>query len=262
MEVSDTFLLGFIQSKNYIVERIEKLFVYKYEVRSNEFYAKIFNYLKQYREKYKDIIYNVINLHVFTVAYYNGSQDKIKQNKIFYINDEIRRSDINIIENYNDTAYYIDVLIYIENPPLEVQIINNNIEDAKKLTDNFLIEAQKKYQEAQKKYEENFNKSMEKFNEIFENKLKQVNAEIDKKINKINISDFDVSGIKNQIIEKVKCTELKIDVGLPDCPICYSEKCNTVCVPCGHICSCLDCSKNLKKCPLCREDAMIIKCYV
>lgn len=37
------------------------------------------------------------------------------------------------------------------------------------------------------------------------------------------------------------------------CSICMANQINTVCIPCGHRCVCMDCkAKNLKECPICR----------
>jgi hypothetical protein len=37
------------------------------------------------------------------------------------------------------------------------------------------------------------------------------------------------------------------------CKICYDEKVNCVLIRCGHMCTCLECSKQLEKCPICRK---------
>ena len=36
------------------------------------------------------------------------------------------------------------------------------------------------------------------------------------------------------------------------CKICMDERVNVVFIPCGHIATCLDCAKPLRKCPMCR----------
>jgi hypothetical protein len=36
------------------------------------------------------------------------------------------------------------------------------------------------------------------------------------------------------------------------CDICYMESKNAVLLPCKHNCTCINCSKNLNKCPICR----------
>lgn len=37
------------------------------------------------------------------------------------------------------------------------------------------------------------------------------------------------------------------------CKICFSAKADIAFVPCGHICSCINCSERLFNCPLCRS---------
>ena len=41
-----------------------------------------------------------------------------------------------------------------------------------------------------------------------------------------------------------------------ECKICFDAPINTVLVPCGHLCVCLECSKRLvgssRVCPICR----------
>jgi len=41
---------------------------------------------------------------------------------------------------------------------------------------------------------------------------------------------------------------------LRECKICMDEKINTVCVPCGHQCLCVGCSKKIQgQCPICKQ---------
>ena len=47
------------------------------------------------------------------------------------------------------------------------------------------------------------------------------------------------------------------------CPLCCERKINSIIIPCGHICICLQCSFNVDKCPICRGDiTMRNKAYV
>ncbi len=47
------------------------------------------------------------------------------------------------------------------------------------------------------------------------------------------------------------------------CPICCDEEINSIYIPCGHIYSCLACSYNIDKCPVCRQDIIMRnKCYL
>lgn len=39
-----------------------------------------------------------------------------------------------------------------------------------------------------------------------------------------------------------------------DCKICFENKVNTVLIRCGHMGVCLDCSRQLDKCPICRSE--------
>ncbi|EEB17632.1 ubiquitin ligase protein LRSAM1, putative [Pediculus humanus corporis] len=38
-----------------------------------------------------------------------------------------------------------------------------------------------------------------------------------------------------------------------DCVVCFDAKSNVLFSPCGHICCCFKCSRNISNCPLCRE---------
>ena len=38
-----------------------------------------------------------------------------------------------------------------------------------------------------------------------------------------------------------------------ECSICLDKLNKVMCIPCGH-CFCLDCSRNLQQCPICRSD--------
>lgn len=44
-----------------------------------------------------------------------------------------------------------------------------------------------------------------------------------------------------------------------NCKICFSNKMDVLCQPCGHLCICSNCSKRCLKCPICRKN---IKKYV
>jgi hypothetical protein len=46
------------------------------------------------------------------------------------------------------------------------------------------------------------------------------------------------------------------------CDVCYMEEKNAVLLPCKHNCTCVTCSKNLNKCPICRNKiSEFIKIY-
>jgi len=41
--------------------------------------------------------------------------------------------------------------------------------------------------------------------------------------------------------------------GQNECKICFERETDTVLLECGHQCCCIECSKNLKVCPICRK---------
>ncbi len=38
-----------------------------------------------------------------------------------------------------------------------------------------------------------------------------------------------------------------------NCRVCYSERVDTVLIPCGHLCCCSSCAGRLTNCPICRQ---------
>jgi len=64
-----------------------------------------------------------------------------------------------------------------------------------------------------------------------------------------------------------KKTEFKIEKKeeIPEeisCKICFEAVIDSVFVPCGHLCVCMDCGKSLKICPMCRNPVtQIIKTF-
>lgn len=53
---------------------------------------------------------------------------------------------------------------------------------------------------------------------------------------------------------------LKDSMGMPEkiyemveCCVCMDEESNIVLVPCGHLVMCKNCSKEIEKCPICRQ---------
>jgi len=88
------------------------------------------------------------------------------------------------------------------------------------------------------------NKLIDKKEEIEYNNVKEEKKLIDKK-----------EEIGSYNIDK------EIDKGY--CVICFDTKTNTVCVPCGHMCMCFECSKKVKDvCPVCRSNTQILKTYL
>ena len=41
---------------------------------------------------------------------------------------------------------------------------------------------------------------------------------------------------------------------IPKCSICLNNNTNIALIPCGHVCSCYNCSNDITKCPICRSD--------
>lgn len=41
-----------------------------------------------------------------------------------------------------------------------------------------------------------------------------------------------------------------------ECVVCLERKCDIIFLPCGHLCSCSQCDRNLSECPLCRATIM------
>lgn len=46
------------------------------------------------------------------------------------------------------------------------------------------------------------------------------------------------------------------------CVVCMDRERNVVCFPCTHFILCFECSGGLKQCPMCKDDAQMIKCIV
>ena len=67
--------------------------------------------------------------------------------------------------------------------------------------------------------------------------------ELEKEVNKEQQYLLDTKKKHQQTIDTIKMFE---------CKICMERLNKIMLVPCGH-CFCLDCSKNLKECPICRS---------
>eukprot|EP01083_Nonionella_stella_P010494 29868_1 len=49
---------------------------------------------------------------------------------------------------------------------------------------------------------------------------------------------------------------------LNECVVCMDNEKQYVCVPCGHLCLCLDCSRIINgKCPMCRSECQVMKVF-
>lgn len=77
-----------------------------------------------------------------------------------------------------------------------------------------------------------------------------------KKESEIDLLRKEIDRLKSLLEEKHNHNTSKDDMSKDDkdntCKICYSNKINSVFVPCGHLCSCIECSKNIEACPICR----------
>lgn len=73
---------------------------------------------------------------------------------------------------------------------------------------------------------------------------------------------FNIEEIKNYINDldntdnKIKPRVIFGDDEEPECIVCLTENKTIVFSPCGHYCCCSDCSKQCKKCPLCRGNIL------
>lgn len=64
---------------------------------------------------------------------------------------------------------------------------------------------------------------------------------------------------KQKPIKSEKISEEKVVADEDtDCRICMDQDYSTMFLPCGHVCSCSECAKKLKKCPICRTQIKAI----
>jgi len=106
-----------------------------------------------------------------------------------------------------------------------------------------------------------------------------LNHIIDSKYSLISIKDYiDRKHAYNNSIKIDKSNDLSIELKqyknlndslkneldeVKNCKICFSNKMDVLCRPCGHLCVCQSCSKRLSKCPICRKDVkQYIKVYM
>lgn len=87
-------------------------------------------------------------------------------------------------------------------------------------------------------------------------------------INNYNDTPFQVAGkYKHAAMQKLLTSYANSEGGevepkYSDCVICKNKKKTHGLFPCAHLCVCVDCSKNLKICPICRENVQqIIRIY-
>ena len=96
------------------------------------------------------------------------------------------------------------------------------------------------------------------------NSLAKAEAEINASANKRDSSSLTVDVLPKNQLERVNvCHNVdKADELIkheeqdyfqkPECKICLNSDIETVCLPCGHACSCDNCVRSLTHCPICR----------
>lgn len=57
----------------------------------------------------------------------------------------------------------------------------------------------------------------------------------------------------NKIDDTKNNIDDKKDLIIPKCSICMEYNSKIIFTPCNHICSCINCSKKLNECPICRK---------
>jgi len=55
-----------------------------------------------------------------------------------------------------------------------------------------------------------------------------------------------------QTITEEMALETKASVNNP-CVLCWKEEKRLACIPCGHLAACINCSQQLRACPICRR---------
>ena len=70
---------------------------------------------------------------------------------------------------------------------------------------------------------------------------------------KVNL-EYEIHQEKNKLIETKEKHKTTIEtIKMFECSICMDRLNKVMCIPCGH-CFCLQCSKTLKECPICRSN--------
>ena len=113
-------------------------------------------------------------------------------------------------------------------------------------------------------WSEKYNKSSKNEELVLNNLLQtkysliKVKDYIDRKISKYDniIPKRNNYDLINELKEcKQLNSSLKNELNeMNNCKICFSNKMDVLCRPCGHLCICSSCSKRCLKCPICRKD--------
>ena len=64
-----------------------------------------------------------------------------------------------------------------------------------------------------------------------------------------NIDENSVESLNKMFLENLNIYE---DENSNECCICLDNEKNSIFIPCGHYYCCINCSKQIKKCPICR----------
>eukprot|EP01084_Bolivina_argentea_P150664 263082_1 len=111
---------------------------------------------------------------------------------------------------------------------------------------------------------------LEKVPKLEETPAENTNNKIEKRNDIVNVNNSNKnmdskSEVKKQMSEgidvdnKDKNNEIEIE---DECVVCMDKKKEYLCVPCGHLCVCVDCKDSVKQCPMCRKvSTTVIKLF-
>ncbi|XP_077968925.1 E3 ubiquitin-protein ligase LRSAM1-like isoform X2 [Styela clava] len=76
------------------------------------------------------------------------------------------------------------------------------------------------------------------------------------------LNDYEIPSVSKQPVTPPIATPTATPTDTPfddlteenECTVCMEKQSNTIFLPCGHVCTCSDCSSKLQKCPMCRAD--------
>lgn len=216
-------------------------------------------------------LHNLINRNINNIINDNNiihqlNNDDMNNNQYFYndlanrIRNNIinnRNNDLNIINNVNNDNFANIIRNYF----IEYRnnIINNNNNDANIIRDHYI--------------------NFLNINNIDADNVGAVNqnddaAGVDHNDNAAtaadNILDHHVLPLPDQEVmpegwhpgggqpgggqPEVVVQDTTDDIAVPKCRICMENTCVVVFVPCGHVCSCTECSDRVDSCPVCRAE--------
>jgi len=151
---------------------------------------------------------------------------------------------------------------FFNKPPTKIDNDPNLL--AQKLGTSLTLRENTQYTETISNLEKQLSKVT---NELEQEKLKtskSTTVKINQKLTKQSLSKLSLPELDNitkilqsniETIEAVKAERVsEQNKDKSTCCICFAKEKNTLFVPCGHLCSCDECAKNLSKCPVCRTD--------